>query len=224
VSFFSILVFSSERREIADMFCRLAKGEQQESNATKSRKVRIPGMSQTFILLFYFCLSFIVYLLFYFFVTHGNFLWSPYLYKLTRLQRRKTFNKPRDATTAHGSTAAESVKNLLKKNPKYSKRINYDALKDLFVEGGGPPSLAATMGVSDEKDDAELYTFGDDKSEEGAPMVIIEDAGNVVPERPMQPDSGGVEEDADVDAEGEDASDDEKGDDQQFEWEYEQEV
>lgn len=143
---------------------------------------------------------------------------------LTLIQRRKT-NKPRDATTAHGSTAAESVQNLIKKNPKYSKRINYDALKDLFVEGGGPPSLAATMGVNDEKDDAELYTFGDDKSEEEA-VVIIEDAGTVTaaPKRPTHGAAHSVEEDADIDAEGEDASDEEKGDDQPFGWEYEQEL
>jgi transcription factor IIIB subunit 2 len=159
-----------------------------------------------------------------FFGFFSSFTSSTFCTKLILVQRRKTNNKPRDATTAHGSTAAESVQNLIKKNPKYSKRINYDALKDLFVEGGGPRSLAATMGFSDEKDDAELYTFGDDKSEE-EPMVIIEDAGTVAtPKGPIREAAGGVEEDADVDAEGEDASDDEKGDDQPFGWEYEQEV
>ena len=79
------------------------------------------------------------------------------------------------------------------------------------------------MGINDEKDDAELYTFGDDKSEGDAnqEMVIIEDAGTVAG-KAAQP---AVEEDVDADAEGEDASDDEKGDDQ-FGWEdaYEQEV
>lgn len=138
-------------------------------------------------------------------------------------KRRKSNNKPRDATTAHGSTTAESVQNLIKKNPKYSKRINYDALKDLFIEGGGPPSLAATMGVSDEKDDMDLYSFGDDKSEEA--MVIIEDAGTVATSKELIHETvGGAEEDVDADAEGEDASDDEKGEDQPFGWEYEQEV
>jgi transcription factor IIIB subunit 2 len=79
------------------------------------------------------------------------------------------------------------------------------------------------MGVSDEKDDAELYTFGDDKSEE--PMLIIEDTGSVATQKwPIHEGPGGAEEDADVDAEGEDASDEEKGDDQPFGWEYEQEV
>lgn len=57
-------------------------------------------------------------------------------------QRRKT-NKNRDGSLPHGATAAESVRNLIKKNPKYSKRINYDALKDLFTDGdtGSPAPL-----------------------------------------------------------------------------------
>ncbi|OJT08769.1 hypothetical protein TRAPUB_335, partial [Trametes pubescens] len=50
--------------------------------------------------------------------------------------RRKTNNKPRDASTSHGSTAAESVRNLIKKKPKYSKRVNYNALKDVFTDAG----------------------------------------------------------------------------------------
>ncbi|KAF8648464.1 hypothetical protein AX16_006267 [Volvariella volvacea WC 439] len=49
-------------------------------------------------------------------------------------KKRKTTIKSRDATTPHGTTAAESVRDLLKKIPKYSKRINYDALKDLFAD------------------------------------------------------------------------------------------
>lgn len=49
--------------------------------------------------------------------------------------------RPRDTSTAAGDTTAESVQNLRKKNSKYGKRINYDALKDLFVEGGGLPSM-----------------------------------------------------------------------------------
>ena len=65
-------------------------------------------------------------------------------------QRRKTNNKPRDASTAHGSTAAESVRNLIKKNPKYSKRINYNALKELFTDEG--PSFQLP-GADDDKDD-----------------------------------------------------------------------
>lgn len=40
--------------------------------------------------------------------------------------------KPRDTSTPHGTTAAESVRNLLKKNPKYSKKINYAVLDQFF--------------------------------------------------------------------------------------------
>lgn len=83
-------------------------------------------------------------------------------------QRRKSVTKPRDESTASGRTAAESVRNLLKKNTKYSKRINYDALKDLFVDGGNPDINL------DEKGD--LYSM-DDKTEDG---VIVEEEGGGV--------------------------------------------
>jgi transcription factor IIIB subunit 2 len=67
----------------------------------------------------------------------------------------------------------------LKKNPKYSKRINYDALADIFksAPGGGFDE--------DEKEDEELYTF-DDKSE-GETLV---EEGNTRPTIGM--DFGGV--------------------------------
>jgi len=73
-------------------------------------------------------------------------------------------------STPHGATAAESVQNLLKKNPRYSKRINYTALQDLFVDG--PPPLSI-----DDKTDGPLYTM-DDK-DDGYGMVVIEEAGVV---------------------------------------------
>jgi transcription factor IIIB subunit 2 len=83
------------------------------------------------------------------------------------LQRRKTSNKPRDASTPSGSTAAESVRNLIKKNPKYSKRINYDALKDLFVE------------ADDEKDN-DLYTMDSRDDMDANGMEIVEEEGGAV--------------------------------------------
>lgn len=121
------------------------------------------------------------------------------------------------------------MRNLIKKNPKYSKRINYDALKDLFVEGGGPPSFAKGMGLgSDEKDDEELYTMDDRSDGGGAGMVIIEEEAGVVARAPAAPGSrpkvpgledGDADADADVDY-GSDKADDVGG------WEdaYEQEV
>ncbi|KAF9499504.1 hypothetical protein BDN71DRAFT_119159 [Pleurotus eryngii] len=138
-------------------------------------------------------------------------------------KRRKT-NKPRDASTAHGATAAESVRNLIKKNPKYSRRINYDALKDLFGDAGGPgPSLG-----DDGKDDGEmLYQMGDDKSEDGGEgaVMVIEEAGSVAAARPAEEARHGVHgiNGNNGEGDGSDKSDDEAG---PMHWEdvYEQEV
>ena len=51
---------------------------------------------------------------------------------LTSEQKQKTTanGKPRDASTHRGATAASSVRALLK-HPRYSKRINHDALRSL---------------------------------------------------------------------------------------------
>lgn len=147
-------------------------------------------------------------------------------------KRRKTNTRPRDASTATGDTAAESVRNLLKKNPKYSKRINYDALKDLFVQSGGLPSMAANMTTGDDdKDEEELYIMDDDKSDgEGVrmPTVIVEDEPGTVVSAPVKEPGKSRKkgvlalEDADMDDEG---SDDDKDDDGMG-WEeaYEQEI
>jgi transcription factor IIIB 90 kDa subunit len=104
------------------------------------------------------------------------------------------------------------VRNLIKKNPKYSKRINYDALKDLFVDGG------------DEKDDNGLYTI-DDKSD-GEEMLVIEEEGGGVGlavGEPPRPGEGEEDADGDVDP---DVDGSEKGDEVEVGWEdaYEQEV
>ncbi|KAH6897682.1 cyclin-like protein, partial [Coprinopsis sp. MPI-PUGE-AT-0042] len=143
--------------------------------------------------------------------------------------RRKTNNKPRDASSAAGTSAAESVRNLIKKNPKYSKRINYDALKDLFVDQ--PQSGIRNPGVQvddkDEEDGAGLYTLDDDKAGDdvgvggdaagGDGMVIIEEEASVVqlPERPGAKKTGadvGMAHGHEEDEEDEDEKDDEDGD------------
>ena len=160
---------------------------------------------------------------FYFIFTHCQ---SSFSYAS---QRRKTNNKPRDASTAAGDTAAESVRNLIKKNPKYSKRINYDALKDLFVESGGLPSIAAAMTTGDdEKDEAELYTM-DDEDGNDERRVIVEETGSVslkpVSEAGQSQRKKGMLalQDMNVDVE-EEGSDDDKDDDIGWEDAYEQEV
>ncbi|KAF7980980.1 hypothetical protein HWV62_35786 [Athelia sp. TMB] len=127
-------------------------------------------------------------------------------------KRRKTSNKPRDASTASGSTTAESVRNLIKKNPKYSKRINYNALKDLFVD-------------TDEKDpdDATMFTMEEEVIEEGG-AVGVRRATTADQVRSAGHTTDGVMDDEDADGE-EEGSD--KGDDiVDAGWEdvYEQEV
>lgn len=113
---------------------------------------------------------------------------------------------------------------MIKKNPKYSKRINYDALKDLFVDAG------------DEKDNATLYTIEPQTSVgeggEGIGMEVIEEEGGAVGVGAVHTETkivGGEDMDANADDEDaygeEDAS--EKGDDViNPGWEdvYEQEV
>ncbi|KIY49808.1 cyclin-like protein [Fistulina hepatica ATCC 64428] len=93
--------------------------------------------------------------------------------------------QPRDASTAHGRTTADSVKTLLQENARFSRRINYDALKGLFGDDSnnaqddfkGTPTL-------DNQD--ELYTL-DDKSD-GEGMVVVEEAGGAVSSKPAAPD------------------------------------
>lgn len=66
------------------------------------------------------------------------------------------------------------MRNLIKKNPRYSKRINYDALRDLF-DGAGPSNL-------DEKLDADegLWRLDPDKEDEDMADVVIEEGGGGV--------------------------------------------
>ncbi|EKM50866.1 uncharacterized protein PHACADRAFT_31958 [Phanerochaete carnosa HHB-10118-sp] len=92
--------------------------------------------------------------------------------KKKRKKRKTAHTKPRDASTPHGATAAESVKNLIKKNPRYSKRINYDALRDLF-DGDAPGAEA------DEKLETDTGLWHMDKEDEEAGVLIEEGGGGV---------------------------------------------
>ncbi|TFK35672.1 cyclin-like protein [Crucibulum laeve] len=146
----------------------------------------------------------------------------------TKSRKRRKTNKPRDTTTPAGNSAAESVQNLIKKNPKYSKRINYDALKDLFVEGGGAPSFTAAMTTgNDDKDDDDLYTMGMDDDKSDGMMVIVEEEPGTVVAAPHKTVESRLKRRAldDVDdLDVEEMSDDEK--DEGYGWDdgYEQEV
>ncbi|KAH9994655.1 cyclin-like protein [Russula vinacea] len=121
-------------------------------------------------------------------------------------KRRKPTVKPRDASTPHGSTAAESVRTLLKQNARYSKRINYDALKDLFTD------------EKDEDESSALYII------EGKEVVVEEGGGRIGGHAGLI-DAGELLQPDPDDADDGDASD--KGDDFGVgDWEdtYEQEV
>jgi transcription factor IIIB subunit 2 len=121
---------------------------------------------------------------------------------MTTKQRRKPTAKPRDASTPHGSTAAESVRTLLKQNARYSKRINYDALKDLFTD------------EKEEEEGSMLYTM-DDKE-------IVEEGGGRIGGHAGLIDTGGLQ--ADPDVEDADGSDKDDYGDGGWEDSYEQEV
>jgi transcription factor IIIB 90 kDa subunit len=77
-------------------------------------------------------------------------------------------------------TAAESVKNLIQKNARYSKRINYDALRDLF-EGGRQDTPGGATPEEKLDLDADLYTIDADKADdEDIGAVVIEEGGGGV--------------------------------------------
>ena len=81
---------------------------------------------------------------------------------------------PNIVSAIPGVDAAASVmmKNLIKKNPRYSKRINYDALRDLF-DGG------ATGAATDEKIDLDADLWHMDKEDDDAGVLIEEGGGGV---------------------------------------------
>lgn len=93
-------------------------------------------------------------------------------------KRRKASAKPRDTTTPHGNTAAESVRNLLRKNPRYSKKINYAVLDQFFK-----PGKSSTPGDDDERDggeeegETELYQIDGMEKDDGEGEEVVEEGG-----------------------------------------------
>lgn len=76
------------------------------------------------------------------------------------------------------------MRNLIKKNPKYSKRINYDALNDLFDGAGGAMEGSSLLDPGrdidlDEKEDA-LYHLSENEKSDGESMLVIEESGGGV--------------------------------------------
>ncbi|KAH8111555.1 hypothetical protein DFH11DRAFT_1858984 [Phellopilus nigrolimitatus] len=150
-------------------------------------------------------------------------------------KRRKTNAKPRDASTPSGSTAAEAVRNLIKKSTKYSRRINYDALKSLFdgdsAGAAGANAPPPEVDLSDKEED--MYTIDDKSDGEGVRAVVEESGGGVGMSAPA-PRRGADkadkvrtdDEDADGEAgvDGEEIEMSEKGDEYVWDEGYEQEV
>ena len=110
-------------------------------------------------------------------------------------QRRKTSTKPRDISTPHGTTAAESVRNLLKKNPKYSKKINYAVLDQFFKpEKSSTPDAGEAEGEEEEEreEDAGLYCIDVDENEkekdDGEGEEVVEEGGDYLTPLRANPD------------------------------------
>ncbi|GAA6027676.1 hypothetical protein JCM8097_007977 [Rhodosporidiobolus ruineniae] len=99
---------------------------------------------------------------------------------LAKRPRKRT--KPRDGQTATGINAADATSKMLEKK-KFSKKINYDAIKNLFNAGdsesgstyGGASSVA---GGEDEDDDEPLigqrYGRKEKRGRRGGPIVTPE--------------------------------------------------
>jgi transcription factor IIIB subunit 2 len=114
---------------------------------------------------------------------------------------------------------------LLKKNPRYSKRINYDALKDLFVDSDLP-----TLEVMDEKDYTThtgtlVLTGIEGKGDDDGESLFLngELDGIRIPSDQILGDEPAVLDEGDLDAEGELDDESDRG---ECNWEdaYEQEV
>ncbi|ORY88110.1 hypothetical protein BCR35DRAFT_31816 [Leucosporidium creatinivorum] len=70
--------------------------------------------------------------------------------------RRRKRHRPRDSQNAQGTSAADATKQLLTKK-RFSKKINYQAIENLFGKGTPASSVAgssAGSGSEDEDDDA----------------------------------------------------------------------
>jgi transcription factor IIIB 90 kDa subunit len=128
----------------------------------------------------------------------------------------------------HASTAAESVRNLLRKNPKYSKRINYDALKDLFVDEGAlrPTLMRIGLGEDEKGEDGMFGIDMDDKGEVQTAGLFSNGGDDDDGKPPASSEDQRVEPPVLYDADGDGDEDSEMGEEIIPGWEdaYEQEV
>lgn len=114
------------------------------------------------------------------------------------------------------------MRNLIRKNPRYSKRINYDALRDLFDGGFGEEE--------EQKIDLDngMYTMDGEQDEEMGAVVVEEGGGGVgmgeKAAKAVVDEVADVDEDADAEGEGDEDIYGE-GDEGGGDWDvYEQEV
>ncbi|KAF5317619.1 hypothetical protein D9611_014862 [Ephemerocybe angulata] len=136
-------------------------------------------------------------------------------------KRRKTTNKPRDASTAAGGSAAESVRNLIKKNPKYSKRIKLRCAQgSLRRRPERAPSFSQMM--RNMEHGPGLDVDGKEDGDGEGVVVIVEDEAPP----PIRAAGKAVAQDMDVDVDDEDDEEDAEGDEVVGGWEdaYEQEI
>ncbi|KAH8829500.1 BRF1-domain-containing protein, partial [Flagelloscypha sp. PMI_526] len=130
-------------------------------------------------------------------------------------RKRRKAPKARDASTPSGSTAVESVKKMMKKNPKYSKRINYDVLKDLLDSGNAARLGTPFPGLPnlEDKDDDDLFFMTPDRTpaptsdnEKDTPIMIIEE-NEPAPPAPTQNTKAVEAEDSEVEDDDDDLTD-----------------
>ena len=88
--------------------------------------------------------------------------------------RSRKRQKPRDGSTAPTNSAAESAKQMMQQK-RWSRRINYDVLNNLFPsnkdkDSGGvaaPDTAHSALPAEEEEDDEEEDDNDDDDDEEG---------------------------------------------------------
>jgi transcription factor IIIB 90 kDa subunit len=121
------------------------------------------------------------------------------------------------------------VRNLIKRNRKYSKRINYEALKDLFIDDSSLPDMFTAPAVDEKVNDRHSVPTGDGHVEDDRRSEIEGEEGaiGVLPAEILprtQIPANGEDGDGDEDADGEDESDKEENIGLGWEDAYEQEV
>ncbi|EJC99509.1 uncharacterized protein FOMMEDRAFT_160578 [Fomitiporia mediterranea MF3/22] len=101
-------------------------------------------------------------------------------------KKRKTDNKPRDSSTPAGLTAVDAVRSMIKKSAKYSRRINYEALENLFasdtsgIQSGESNLLVPPKEVDLDVKAGDMFTIDQESiGGEGMDVVVEESGGGV---------------------------------------------